>query len=297
MPPGRRKSISYYLKRLKSEGISTKLRLNIFSAAAKNNHQVLRQQLETIHFADILDLKNETPLNVVSKKTESAQSRETAKILLSYGADILWPDYHGSTSAAYFFIRKDPDFIDLVLRMLPNVNVPLDSEENTALHLAVEANVESTVLKLLERGADPNRKNKRGLTPVHKSVTKSGFQFLIHLYSLGGDINLPAPDSQTPLHMASRMGNKDCLEAVLYCNPELNAKDRNGLTPLLILTIRHNHLVPQIYELLRKGADPSVRTPNEDNCLHSLISMASISTLRVTKKIQFYTYPRTGTNR
>ena len=57
----------------------------------------------------------------------------------------------------------------------PNRHEAHDVGEKTPLHYAVEKNAFETCSKLLDYGANPNLKDKRGLTALHYSA-KFGFK-------------------------------------------------------------------------------------------------------------------------
>ncbi|KAG2749957.1 ankyrin [Suillus brevipes Sb2] len=81
-----------------------------------------------------------------------------------------WAASSGSTEIACYLIAKSSDIIDNV-----------DESGWTALHIAVSAGHEDVVRELVGAGADVNRKNDKGITPllVHNVPWAVGVSFLL----------------------------------------------------------------------------------------------------------------------
>ena len=90
-----------------------------------------------------------------------------------------------------------------------------------------------TVL-LLERGADPNRRDAAGCSAVHYAAGAGAWA--IALLSAGGaDVNVVANDGKTPLHEAA---SRECISAVsALCDrgADMDAVDQSGQTPRALL--------------------------------------------------------------
>lgn len=67
-----------------------------------------------------------------------------------------------------------------------------DSDDNTALHLAVASQKPTVVLRLLYRGADPNAENAAGWTPLHIAVQIGSVEVVRAIVSHGGDLSKKA---------------------------------------------------------------------------------------------------------
>lgn len=92
--------------------------------------------------------------------------------------------------------------MDLLLSKLDDINVEVDSTRGTALHCAVRRGNEKIAMKLLTRGADPNRRNRRGYTPIHQAILSAkGIKLLKILIDHGGDIDYPPENGLTPMDL------------------------------------------------------------------------------------------------
>lgn len=92
---------------------------------------------------------------------------------------------------------------------------------DTGLHIVVARSDTLWVRFLLQRGADPNIRNKKGMTP---------------------------------LQLATAMGFTDGVEELIKKGASVNVSDQTGETPLIAAV--HARNVPLVRLLLAKGADP-----------------------------------------
>lgn len=92
---------------------------------------------------------------------------------------------------------------------------------DTGLHIVVQRRDSLWVQFLLQRGADPNIRNKRGVTP---------------------------------LQLAASLGFIDGVEQLVKKGAQLDVTDRTGETPLMAAV--HKRDIPIIRHLLKEGADP-----------------------------------------
>jgi len=108
-----------------------------------------------------------------------------------------------------------------------------DSAGEPPLLLAALAGHVDIVVVLLERGADIKSRNKGGLTALHAAAYGGHLDVVTLLVEKGAAVN----DSQnfykmTPLHAAAEEGHADVVAFLLANKAEIEAKERNGITPL-----------------------------------------------------------------
>ena len=108
-----------------------------------------------------------------------------------------------------------------------------DEDGDTPLHMACYTKDDHSeiVRLLLEKGCDPNCKNRAQRTPLHIAARKGNIS-LIHILLATKKCNLNHPDGKgnIPLHYACSSGSPDATKALLSCN--LNAQNERGDTPL-----------------------------------------------------------------
>jgi ankyrin repeat protein len=97
--------------------------------------------------------------------------------------------------------------------------------------------LEMTV-RLVEAGADCNRRDELGRTALHFAVV-AGSAAIDALVAGGADVDLRSNDGRTPLHEAALHGNAASLEALLRRGADVMLRDGDGaraadlLDPLL----------------------------------------------------------------
>src|SRR5262249_15654306 len=80
----------------------------------------------------------------------------------------------------------------------------LNSASQSALHFAADTGYAGTINKLLEKHLDPRVMDNRGETPLHKAIASHTVDKTEKVkLLLGGDINAPNNDGDTPLHIAA----------------------------------------------------------------------------------------------
>lgn len=114
---------------------------------------------------------------------------------------------------------------------------------DTGLHIVIARNDAVWTRFLLQRGADPNIRNKKGVTP---------------------------------LQLATALGFTDGVEALIKGGASVNVSDQTGETPLI--TAVHSRNVPLVRLLLEKGADPD-HNDNSGRSARNYVALMSGNTL------------------
>lgn len=119
--------------------------------------------------------------------------------------------------------KREGDKVTQVISQPGNtlINTRDLSSGDTALHIVAERGDTAWIRFLLQRGANPNIANKKGLTPIM---------------------------------IAAALGNVDGVEALIKSGARVDDQDSLGETPLISAT--HRRDVEMVKLLLDKGADP-----------------------------------------
>ncbi len=155
------------------------------------------------------------------------------------------------------------------------------------------------IKELLDKGADINATNKRGLTALHMAAQHGQNQLAQLLIERRADLNARDDKGRTPLHHAVVVriiseeiiaGKNEIVKSLLESGADVNAKDNRGYTPLDLMSgygdLLRKHgaksgqpLRAELFEaiqsedinrvktLLDKGADPNAVNPEGQSVL------------------------------
>ncbi|KAL7287976.1 hypothetical protein TKK_0018032 [Trichogramma kaykai] len=194
----------------------------------------------------------ESPLQLACQRA----CKETIEMLLRAGADPSHVDENESTPLHMICgkpIKDRKGLAEMFFRVCDEMQreVKVDATDgwnNTPLSLALFHRNKEATEALLRRGADPNRVDKEGLTPLHficqgNDVNKNQDEVeLIELFfkildEMGQTVQLDAgnKDGNQPLHFALSYYNKRATEVLLRRGADPNATNARLETPLHII--------------------------------------------------------------
>jgi ankyrin repeat protein len=179
---------------------------------------------------------------------------DLTRVLLEHGANVNARDIRRCTPLYWTSEWGKSAVVQVLLRHGADVTTRNEDSE-TPLHYA--GNEEVTRL-LLQHGADANALDIKNRTPLH-SVSKLGhvgaaWALLEH----GVDVNARDANNATPLHLESGPnywieGAPDVVRLLLQYNPDIEARDNEGLTPFMRATAEEHRIIMQL--LLEHGAE------------------------------------------
>ena len=138
-----------------------------------------------------------------------------------------------------------------------------------ALHCS--RNRECTEL-LIREGADVNKKDRNGRTPLHLAIAISGsIDCSLALISAGADVNAKCKDGETPLIGTVKFNSAKSIGILLEKGADVNAFDSSGSNALYYAAKRGNTRIIQL--LLNGGADVNATDLNKKE--YSLIAAVS----------------------
>jgi ankyrin repeat protein len=115
------------------------------------------------------------------------------------------------------------------------------------------------IRRLLDQGADPNKADKFGRTPLTEAITHGKTDVVKLLLAKGTKPDLTNGSGDTPLTLATEAGNGQVVRALLKARAKVNQTNRAGATPLIIAATGDH---PEIVSLLlASGASVSARDP------------------------------------
>lgn len=148
--------------------------------------------------------------------------------------------------------RNRPDIVKFLLETGADVNSEEKKSRKTPLHAAAcKGNTEVCEL-LLEKGAEINRKDYGGDTPLSLALDDNRHEAALFLLDKGADGNTVNLNRWTPLHLAIYGRDQDIASRLINLGVDINPANDQGWTPLC-LALRYGQ--PDIARLLiEKGA-------------------------------------------
>ena len=143
------------------------------------------------------------------------------------------------------------------------------SDGRGPLHLAAKGHPGCLSL-LLEAGADMDKSDRRGQTPVHHAVTSCGHDEVTCLRLLleaGADMHKTDRSGYAPVHDAAFHNRPGCLDLLLKAGAHKDAADPRGETPMH-LAASHDS-TDSLRLLLEAGADKDKTDPDGNAPLHA----------------------------
>ncbi len=145
----------------------------------------------------------------------------------------------------------------------------------TPLHWAARYGGAATVAALLRRGADLEARTQDGETPLHLAVSHHDSGMVKQLLRAGAAVNARNGRQQTPLHLAVfPMDNQEICGLLIDAGADKNALDGNHRIALQDAVSGWGNCAPV---LLEKGADPNIGDKEGKTVLHHAVARGNLA--------------------
>ncbi|GFW41345.1 ankyrin-3 [Trichonephila clavipes] len=209
-------------------------------AVESGNLEIVKYLIEKKADVDASDRSGSTPLYYAIRNCDGAV------LSLQQGSteNTVTDDQNFISTASVVCARKEYlDMVKFLIKNGANVNKK-DNDGRTPLHLAVETGCRELVKLLLRNKALVNSEDKNKMTALHSSAVCGHKHILEILIEAGGNIHAPDIDGCTPLHLAAGKGHIHIVEFLIDRGVDINATEEYGLTALHISTTkRHNGII------------------------------------------------------
>ncbi|WP_341816915.1 ankyrin repeat domain-containing protein [Wolbachia endosymbiont (group A) of Agelastica alni] len=227
---------------------------------ARNGHlEVVEKLIENGANVNEKDIHGETPLHRAAEKGRL----EVVEKLIENGANVNEKDIHGETPLHRAAEKGRLEVVEKLIENGANVNEKGDNE-NTPLHWAAENGYLEVIEKLIENGANVNEKGDNENTPLHWAAAKGRLEVVEKLIEKGANIGVEDKGGKTPferaeknqrtevakflatvkdnddktaLHYAAEKGNLDLVRLLIENVADINAKNKDGMTPFKIALV------------------------------------------------------------
>lgn len=148
-----------------------------------------------------------------------------------------------------------------------------DKDGNTSLHLSIGPMSEQYKMarELLEAGADPNIRNKKGETPLYLAIKSHANDTILCLLKHKADPNIKMPNGDYLLHVAANAGGIWYLSRLLEFGANPNVQNGVGMTPLHQKVKNGATFLAKM--LLDAGADKTIQDKNGNTAIHYAVMM------------------------
>ncbi|KTG38537.1 hypothetical protein cypCar_00003000 [Cyprinus carpio] len=146
---------------------------------------------------DMCDAEQRTPLMYACENNHL----ETVKYLLKAGASTGHKDMRGST-CLHLAARGGHTGVLQYLVSMPSIDINC-KEENVCLHWAAFSGCDEIAQLLLDKRSDLHAVNIHGDSPLHIAVRQNQLDCVMLFLSRGADVNLKNKDGETPLDCCS----------------------------------------------------------------------------------------------
>ena len=221
---------------------------------------------------------------------------ETVTVCLEAGADVnarseltSWPDQDGGNTPLHFAARSSWDLAMTMALLAAGADVDARNQRGaTPLHVAAQYNHNPAIIvELVGAGADLDARDGEGNTPLHASRW-FGHPPVVHLLlELGADPTLVNDAGEVADPMDCGYWNTEAFAAVaiaeataacVEAGADVNARNENGMTPLLLATSFPGGRTPGspasedpavVSVLLEVGADVNARDNGRNTALRN----------------------------
>lgn len=176
---------------------------DLHNAAEEGDAVAVRRLIAYGAEVDARDEEGRTPLHVAALGT----SAETVGVLLERHADVNARDNKGRTPL--HLAGRSAAVVNLLLNFGADLNAKTPDSLQTPLHLLLDAEDSKIVPLLLERGADPNARDRVGRTPLHDAAMTGSPGVIRALVEAGADREARDEDGHTPTELARAAENED----------------------------------------------------------------------------------------
>ncbi|GAB6033390.1 hypothetical protein CHUAL_013153 [Chamberlinius hualienensis] len=254
--------------------------LHLLHLAAKNGDiDTIRLLLNSSKNINCLNNFGETPLHEAVKHNHVG----VIDILVQNGADLEFQNNSGFTpliTAAYY---GHVEAIESLVS-LGAVLHATDFEGKTAIYWATAQNQHDALMSLLDespRSQDlVKRTDRYGNSPLHVATLKGYTVITRCLLDLGAPIELRNDMEQTPMHLAAWHGRTKIVKDLLWRNKTvINYTDEDGNTPLHVASLVGNESVVKL--LIEAGASLDIRNSRMWTSLDCAASRGFVSIVKL----------------
>ena len=164
---------------------------------------------------------------------------------------------------------------------------PQEKRERLILEVldhAASGNLVPFIANIISGKLEVDQMDSRGYTAIHLAVWAQDQPSVLRLLDTAGcPIDLRCGAGQTPLMLATAKGNLNLMKLFLDRGADIEAKDSLGITPLI--SAAQTGQIASFYVLLHRGAKIDVKDKNECGVIHWAAYRNQVDILRILHKM------------
>jgi ankyrin repeat protein len=260
----------------------------VADAAQQGNRNAIRMLIQQRADVNAAQPDGTTALHWAARSEDA----ELTAMLIKAGANVKAANRFGMTPLAVACTSGNAAIIEQLLQAGEDANAVFTQGGDTALMTAARAGKVDAIRVLLNHGADVNKANARGQTPLMWAVADKNAAAAKLLIEKGANVNAhtnplpppgkldlifsaPAPPGgMTALLFAVRQNDMESVKVLLAGGADLKQTAADGTTPLLIAIINAHRTLAKY--LLDQGADPNMADDKGRTPLYAAIDMRNL---------------------
>ena len=222
----------------------------LMTAIAGNYLQIAKMLLDAGADLNKAGMFEVTPLMIAAMNIERL---EGLRFLIKNGADLERRNHSGETALFIAAMKdKSTELIKELVQAGANINA-LEQKGWSALMIAIDEEAFLSASELIALGADVNIKSDAAVTAIHLAARQwRGGETVKKLLAAGAEFDIATEWMTTPLHYACEYSQEAAL-ALIEAGADINKKDGDERTPLIIATMHHQ--IEVLNKLIAKNAD------------------------------------------
>ncbi|MBT6068179.1 hypothetical protein HOG48_00310 [Candidatus Peregrinibacteria bacterium] len=175
-------------------------------------------------------------------------------------------------------IKKDDlELVEKLLKTKINLNRIPAGQNSTPLTLACYYKNNEIAKALIKAGADVNKKDKKGDTPIklacdaYEDDSKKIAELTKLLLENGADPNIFKRDTDGPINSAAMYGHLEAVKLLIKHKANIDKKGNYGRTALMYAA-SCSRSIKIVKALLKSGADVNIENEGEENALFEVIT-------------------------
>jgi ankyrin repeat protein len=276
---------------------------NALHIAAVHGHLDVAQMLLALNLdVNALNGRGMTPLCSALQTSDRKPDVDVVRVLLDHGAEVHIPEFDKCYWSALYLAAGSGnlEIVQMILDRNPEVDIR-DGEGTTPLLAATSDGNPAVVQLLLDHGVDPHACDDDGITALDSAGTLGVSRTLIKLnvsqtcaflgaanhgdpeqmqllLDYGASPDVRTDYEETPLHLAAAKGRLGAVRfLVLEVNVDVNARDRDGTTPLHNASYGLDANLEIAQFLLEHGADVKARLYDDSDNGFAAYDFASVA--------------------